>query len=486
MRLFIVYLIAVFLLPNHIIGQQKQLDQESFYSAVALTKLKHTSDSLHIRYKSVPHNKTYFSLPQAHGNWVFMDTLAKEARDFVKTKPSFDAFLRKFPFAKVEKNLLVLRYQSEGYGNGKIVQFRSYPEKYPYEFDLSFDSIRYFSSLKNTWIDTILEAHIYRKNDEFVGCFFEKGFETKTLPTKYAQKIEYVDFISDTNTVLFPYRNILSSLMTTPAFLPARKALYALLLPNRGARKEGDFDYEVDYAEWVKPDEALEQNVAKTADFKKRLVAASDEALVKKIPSALLENLVLKYLSPAKALKLKQLRYLNLSCGNDNRPRFHWFHMAKLAAETNNWNIFMSAYLTLLQTPFDGGHTKKQANFYTHQLELIDVNVTDLLFGGLIYTQNEAKNHFRIYHFQRMGFIIDAYSQSEMLEKQMIESIGDAQLDDYNRYSIWKIYENTIWSRMYDVKTEEAQNQLKIQLKQKTDRVKALLPYSIASRIKEE
>jgi hypothetical protein len=207
------------------------------------------------------------------------------------------------------------------------------------------------------------------------------------------------------------------------------------------------------------------------------------------MPSALLENLALKYISPAKALKLKQLRYLNLSCGNDNRPRFHWFHMAKLAAETNNWNIFMSAYLLLFQDPFDGKYTTKQAHFYTHQLDLININVKDLLFGGSFCYQNEAKNHFRTQHgFQSMtrGLIIATYSQYETLEKQMIESIGDAQLDDYNRYCLWEIYENVILSKVYEVNTVEAQNKMKIQLKQKTDRVKALLPYPIASRIKEK
>jgi hypothetical protein len=222
-------LLAVLIFSNAAIAQEKQLDQASFYSDVALTKLKRTSDSLNARFQALPHDKTYYSLPQALGNWISMDSLTDEARDFVKTKPSFEAFLRKFPFANVEKNLLTLRYQDAGYGNGQLVQFRSYPEKYPYEFNLPFDSTLFFSPLKKKWVDTLLLAHEYRKHDVYVACFFEKGFETKSLPKNYALKIEYADCINDTNTVLFPNRDASKSLTDAPIFLPNRKALYALI-----------------------------------------------------------------------------------------------------------------------------------------------------------------------------------------------------------------------------------------------------------------
>ena len=109
----------------------------------------------------------------------------------------------------------------------------------------------------------------------------------------------------------------------------------------------------------------------------------------------------------------------------------------------------------------------------------------DLYLGAFLNNHDSNEHHFSINYHYRICRIIEGYSQYEALEKHIISAISDVHLDDYNRYYFWQVYENIAVSEVYAEKTKEAQNQVKMQLKQKTDRVKALLPYTISSRIKE-
>ena len=484
MRIFFLNLILFIFLQNTSVGQGKYLNEADFFSPPTLVKMRGISDSLHNLYNSTPHNKSYWSLPQAHGNWVFMDSMAHEAQDFIKTKPSFEAFVKKFPFAKTEKNMVVLRYDYDGgYGSRRLVQFRTYPKVYPYQFDFKFDSKLYNTSLKGQWLDTILLAHEYRPHDEFVACFFEKGFKNQLLPDNYAKQIQYVDFLADTNTVLFIPSLKMTTEMAIQTPLPARQAFYALILPKRDDHREGDYDYEVDEFGYVKPNDTLIQKLSTIPEFKKRLIAASDEALIKKVPSIVLEDLVSKYLSPVKGLQIMRLRNIRSSCGNDNSPRIHFYNIAKQAAFIGNWKIFMESYFALLGDPFDGVIKKQLLHFYTHELELLNINVTDLYMGSCLNMDNADSKHYSIHYASySVCSVIGASSQFEIIEKNLLKAIADTRLDDYNRYHYWDIYDNIIADELFYDKTKVDKNLII----SKRKKAKALLPIHIASRIKEK
>lgn len=483
MRTLFLNLILIIFIQNKVNGQGKYLNEADFFSPFTLIKMRGISDSLHNLYNSSPHNKSYWSLPQAHGNWVFMDSMAYEAKDFLKTKPTFEAFVKKFPFAKTEKNMVVLRNEHEGYSNGKFVQFRTSPEVYPYEFDLKFDSKLLNSTLKNEWLDTILLAHQYRPHDEFVACFFEKGFEKQLLPDNYVKQIQYVDFLADTNTVLFIPSLRMSEKEAVNTPLPARQALYALVFPRSDDHRDGDFNYDIDYFGTIEINDTLVSKLSITPEFKKRLIAASDEALIKKVPSIALELLVSKYLSPVKGLQIMRLRNIRSSCGNDNTPRVHFYNIAKLAAANGNWKIFMKSYLTLLSYPFDGVNNKQLLHFYTNELELLNINVNDLYLGACLNIDNRTPNH-NSFHYASFSVCspIGASSQFETIEKNLLKAIADTHLDNYNRYHYWDIYDNIIAAELYLDKAKANKNLLK----SKRNKAKALLPVYIASRIKNE
>lgn len=483
MRTLLSSLFLLVFLQNIAIGQGKYLNEADFFSSSTLVKMRGISDSLHNLYNSTPHNKSFWSLPQAHGNWISMDSMVYEAKDFLKTNPTFEAFVKKFPFAKIEKKMVVLRIEHNGYGRGKLIQFRTCPEVYPFEFDFKFDSKLYSTSLKNQWLDTILLAHEYRPHDKLVACFFEKGFEKQLLPDNYAKQIQYVDFLADTNTQLFIPSLKMSEKEANNTTLPARQALYALVFPRSDDHREGDFNYDIDYFGTLKINDSLVSKLSITPEFKQRLIAASDEALLKKVPSIALEKLVSKYLSPVKGLQIMRLRNIRSSCGNDDRPRVHFYNIAKLAAATENWKIFMKSYLTLLSDPFDGVSNKKLLHFYTNVLEFLYINVADLYMGAFLNIDNSASNHYSI-HYASFNLCspMGASSQFETIEKNLLKAIADPRLDDYNRYHYWDIYDNIIAAELYLDKAKVNKDLLE----SKRNKAKALLPLHIASRIKKE
>lgn len=472
MRTYIIFLTIVLSIQNQLVAQVSDLKKE-LYSDFTLARLQYISDSLHARYKAVPTSKNNWSHPQTQGNWIFLDSMVQDAHAFLKTNPSFETFLKKFPFAKTEKNLLVQEAESTQLGS-PYFRIRVYPDHYPYNFDHSFSN----NSLKNKWLDTILTAHIYRPKDELVACFFENDFKKQVLPDKYASYIQYTDFIADTNTSIFlsdiRYRDKVKMLS-----LPVRKSFYQLLFPKQYDPQDGDFDAVIDLLGRFRINNLLEKYLSETADFKNQLAAACEEALIKKVPAAGLEYLALKYISPAKALQIKRLRRISSNCGNDDRPRWHRFGIAKLAAQQGHWQLFMRTYLSLVADPLDAERTIENHRFYTEQLELLHIKVRDLYLGGILRIHNGAANHWTIVEGGLGNQVLGYYKEYPLFEKELLNAVADKQLDDYNRYVCWKIYEHIIKSRIWKAQSDSE----KKAFRQQWNQSKVLLPNYIASGI---
>lgn len=152
-------------------------------------------------------------------------------------------------------------------------------------------------------------------------------------------------------------------------------------------------------------------------------------------------------------------------CSMDSRPREHAMHIALLSAETINWEIFLRAHLDIMNDRFermtDGSYAFAQRKTYIKELEELDINVTDLLIGISLRTENPVTNHY-YGSIGRLGRAISESKNKTEFETLILSMIEDDELDDYNRvlaYFLFISYNNYI-----EDKTEQSNNIEKLKI----------------------
>jgi len=130
-------------------------------------------------------------------------------------------------------------------------------------------------------------------------------------------------------------------------------------------------------------------------------------------------------------------------CSQDSRPRRHAHNIAMLAAESLNWEVFLRAHLNIMNDRFerrsDGSYAWEQRKTYLKELEVLDINTLDLLFGTSLQISDGSQNH---YHgsIGRIGRALSDSKEPKEVEFKLIEIIKDDSLDDFNRMVFYYIY----------------------------------------------
>lgn len=131
------------------------------------------------------------------------------------------------------------------------------------------------------------------------------------------------------------------------------------------------------------------------------------------------------------------------NCSMDESPRIHNFEIAKLAAETYNWNIFLRAHLNILNDRVsrasDNSVAWKSRKTYINELEALNINTIDLLLGICLNVSNQSLNQYR----GNSGRVARALTESNFQEEfqlKVFEMINDNNLDDLNRIEMIVIY----------------------------------------------
>jgi len=133
------------------------------------------------------------------------------------------------------------------------------------------------------------------------------------------------------------------------------------------------------------------------------------------------------------------------SCSMDIRPRVHAANIALLSAETTNWEVFLRAHLDIMNDRFDrmsdGSYAWKERGTYIGELEALDINVADLIFGISLRIENSAKYHYFGSIF-RLGRALSETNNNSDIEQAMLDVIADDELDDFNRILMYYLFLN--------------------------------------------
>jgi hypothetical protein len=192
----------------------------------------------------------------------------------------------------------------------------------------------------------------------------------------------------------------------------------------------------------------VDARYGKNPTFISLIKNAEQECLRENISSDVLEYFVTKYDTKENGLTLKRSRIVVGRCSQDEKPRLHAFEIAKLSAETNNWDIFLRAHLDIMNDYFsrvsDGSWARAQRKTYIKELEVLGIDVPTLLLGISFRIDNPSGHHY----FGSIGRLGRAMSESKNIsefEQKIIGMISDKNLDDYNRILAFYLYKNYLY-----------------------------------------
>ena len=434
---------------------QDQVDPKNnglIYSDHIVKQLKFIVDSLNLKFKTCDLNKAYRSKSQVIGHYVSLSgARVKEARNDIEKKISFDDFIRKYPSAKVDKELLIVKFKYKDYRNAEVLAFNSIAlnNKGGYEITFKDNLANYEKLSRHSW------ALNFQPADEYDAAsvkafFFTTDFREDVLPLTYAKMLQYSECMVDTSTQIFYQKAIktgvrfsnkrskkieeLESYVSKKTFMP---------IYHKGDDEEAFYQK---LEKWNKEKYSI-TNVLYKEDphFVTLLNESLAEALKDSVSDDELEELVGLYLNKKTALELKRNRIVIGGCSMDDSPRIHAMKIAKLSAETANWEVFLRAHLDIMNDRFDrvsdGSYAQQGRKTYIKELEVLGINVLDLLLGISLRTENATNNHY-YGNIGRLGRALAETKDRTLIEDKMLDMITDSKLDDYNRILIYYLFLN--------------------------------------------
>ena len=345
------------------------------YSEEAMTKLGYVVDSLNLKFKTCDFDKVFHSRQQVLGHIIRIDTGdIKSAKKDLEQNISFEAFCLKYPAAKIDKNVLLLKQKYTNYRDTEIVEIEHFDLTSDYGgFAVeSKDLSLYNKDFTNTWLFDYRKKSKY-SNESLTSFYFPNNFKQFELPNKYSLMIGYSDCLIDTNTTKLK------------------------------------------------------------ADLKEDFVP-------------LPENWSTLSLKKKKKLldKLRSTRVVGF-CSQDSRPRTHAVNIALLSAETFNWQIFLKSHLDIMNDRFermsDGNYAWEERHTYIKELESLDINVIDLIFGICLRIEDPAKNHY-YGSVGRVGRALSESKNKDVVLNNILSAIADSELDLYNRLVFYFLFKN--------------------------------------------
>lgn len=421
-------------------GQEFKIHSNGLiYDELTMNRLAHIADSLNLKYKTCG-PASYRALPQGRGMQVEIKN--KRQLKAIQSGISPEAYASKFPRSVTYKDHLI------------------YAEHYTYD-DVPLFYVRGIAStgdIGSVELKTLpdkIPGWVIAHDDK--SAYYVRSLEIPELPERYARLVQYADCLIDTTSSLFfptarpdRYREpgdtsrIGQFIVWTDSY-PSRP------VPPEPPVKFTSAQYDSLYHVMQDWDSArviyVHQQLKTSEEAKALFMRACNEAFATGTSDEQLERYAAPYLSPAQMLRLKRSRIVRGFCSMDDGPRLHAVEICMLAAATTQWDVFVRSHLDIMNDNFsrntDGSYAWGARKTYLKELEVLDINVTDLLLGTVLSVSNAGENHYQGSR-SRVGRALTDTADKTAIEKRLEGMIADTALDLYNRMEIYWLYRSYI------------------------------------------
>jgi len=185
-------------------GEFKVYPNGLIYSEQTMGKLSHIVDSLNLKFKTCNFNTVFYSKSQAIGHIVKVDKgKIKEAKKDMENQISLDDFLKKYPKATIERNVVIIKSKYKNYEQQDVVEFEEFDLKSDYGFSITSEDVSLFQKdFSNQWLLEYSKKTSY-SDESLSALYFPTNFSSVSIPQKYSQMIGYSDCLIDTTTTKF-------------------------------------------------------------------------------------------------------------------------------------------------------------------------------------------------------------------------------------------------------------------------------------------
>jgi len=405
-------------------------------------------------------NVIFNSLPQTTGSYFKIVTKTPETFiSKLKKSENIQHLKSEFSSLQVDEDILIIKNEYLNYDNDKMLEFKSFEiannknhliNSRNYKIEHIYDSKNkvkvYYSVYQKKWGQhkefTIIE-----------GFYLDNEFKSIIIPLEYSDWINYTDFIVKPETSIFFNNDInvksseLISYKTT--IIDSLVRYYEAKTNKPPYRKEQEYiSYLKELEEWQTKKKNYSDSLH-TADshFRKLLLEALSYAEENKVSNGDLEDFTAQLISKDRAFYLmRQNRYVGTS-SFDNVPLIQQKRIATLAAQIQNWDVFIKSFLNVMN---DNVERNANSNIASNarstnieELVKLDLDIHKILLGSNLRIKDTLNKHY----FSDGGKIAKAYSNldsenQQYFEKTIFTIISDNSIDAFNKLHFYNTYKN--------------------------------------------
>jgi hypothetical protein len=289
-----------------------------------------------------------------------------------------------------------------------------------------------------------------KKSKEFLDAFYTfSNLQNKSLPLRYSRAIHYFHQLTGNGWPSWATFNKES------ASKPADPAIGSLHLYMRSVAPHpfytaddiyisGDLTSEEQdslsrvYKAWLQSRwKPIDSAYAQDPNFKVLIANATAAALRHQEPYTYVIELSARYGNAQTALQINNFRFAYpFMCGNDYGIRKLFLETARLAAQANEWPVFIWTHLFLSNTDKSGWerivYDWDNRYAYTKELEYLGINLPELLLGMALTTDSKFTRKA-----SSISSIWNESSEPKVIEDVFVAAASDTTLDLYNRMACY-------------------------------------------------
>lgn len=428
----------------------------------------------------------FYSMPQTEGDAFRITTMDPEG--FItdlNSEKGWKQLQQKYQNLQTDFDLLLIKNIYTDYRGEEVLEVKS--------FDIGESNnhlVRkaYNDSLNRNDLKFIYQTRTGKKDSstDIWGFYFEEEFKTVPLPLKVNSQIHYVDVLIDpdfdlfTNQVTESYglevreQNIIDSLVN-----------HFTKVTNKPAHSESSSfrEYSEKLREWENKRAFFADSLyGNDSKFKNYFQKARTYAVEERISNPDLEFFIARFISLQEALELKRNNRIVGTCSMDNSPLAQQKEMAVLAAEIPNWNVFIKAFMNVLNDNVsriaNSNIATNSRKTYIEELDKLDLNLSSLLFGSAYKISNGRKGHyFTSGNKTGQAFASLSKDYRNLFEETVEQLIKEDKMDDFNKLHFYNIFKH------YSYFTTDSIE--KVLIDRKAKELVSYLPYTVRSRIEQ-
>ncbi|SFT76081.1 hypothetical protein SAMN04489724_2072 [Algoriphagus locisalis] len=425
----------------------------------------------------------YFSLPQTTSDYFEIKTSDLDGfSEVFKKANSIEELMAAYPQLIVDRSLLIIKSQYIDYKDNEVIAIKTFEIKNNRNHEIV---IPYSDSLEKQL--KFFEFYKSYKSDLYTisGFFLEDYFQSYKIPEKYADWLFYGDVLIQPEEKIFIVEN-----KSMPDFTTTEETIIDSLVSYFDLKSGKPFypkdpnnlnHYRDSLEMWrTKRKSDLSKIYEEDATFKILLDSALTFAEKSQVTNGDLEDFTAHLLSKERALNLMRLNQQVGSCSFDNGPLEQQKRIARLAAETHDWSIFIKAFLNVMNDQVsrvaDNSIASEARSTYVQELKKLDLDMYKILLGANLKVKNGDQAHY----FADGSKIAQAFANleendQEYFENTLVRIIQDNSVDDFNKLHHYNTFLNY---QYFQNKTDDS-----LRIADKINSLTPYLPFTIKSRI---